>query len=202
MLSSASARTAAAVVPGAATPPPGSPPFPPPSTGGAAFPSAPVGAPVASPPGAAGALLAAVQAEVGQAEAPAGSNDSPRIAQYREAVAGAPGPGPWCAYFASWAARGAGAALGERGEGFASVDALYAWAERSGRANPASSGQPPSPGDLIIWDEHMGIVEAVLPDGSVQTIEGNSSDQVARRVHPPGAGAGAGGPLVGYVRTS
>src|SRR5689334_4135177 len=40
-------------------------------------------------------------AELGQAEQPPGSNDSPRIAQYRTATAGS-GVGPWCAYFVSW----------------------------------------------------------------------------------------------------
>src|SRR5688500_15593150 len=67
---------------------------------------------VAAPPGALGAgggsagarALAAAQAEVGQAEQPPGSNDSPRIAQYRQATAGS-GVGPWCAYFVSWAAQ-------------------------------------------------------------------------------------------------
>lgn len=142
--------------------------------------------------GAAGALAAAA-GEVGQAEQPPGSNDSPRIAEYRSAVPGGP-VGPWCAYFVSWAARQAGVPLGDRGEGFASVDALYAWAQRSGRAVPASAG-PPSPGDLIVWDEHVGIVEAVLPDGTIKTIEGNSSDQVARRTYPAG-----GGGAIGYVR--
>src|SRR3954451_8943173 len=36
------------------------------------------------------------QGEVGQTEQPPGSNDSPRIAQYRTATAGS-GIGPWCA---------------------------------------------------------------------------------------------------------
>src|SRR3954454_18152498 len=44
------------------------------------------------------------QAEIGQAEQPPGSNDSPRIAEYRTATAGS-GIGPWCAYFVSWAAK-------------------------------------------------------------------------------------------------
>src|SRR5687768_8800705 len=48
-------------------------------------------------------MLAAAQAELGQAEQPPGSNDSPRIAEYRTATAGS-GVGPWCAYFVSWAA--------------------------------------------------------------------------------------------------
>lgn len=139
-------------------------------------------------------MVALAQAEVGQAEQPPGSNDSPRIAEYRQATAGS-GIGPWCNYFVSWAAKQAGAPLGEAGQGFGLVDATYAWAQRTGRANPAGSGTPPQPGDLIVWDEHIGLVEEVLPDGRIQTIEGNSSDQVSRRVHDAG-GDGA----VGFVR--
>ena len=160
------------------------------SAGAAAPPAAPA---VAVPAGSGGAaLLAAVQREVGVAEQPPGSNDSPRIARYRQATAGS-GVGPWCAYFTSWAAREAGMPLGESGQGFGSVDALYAWAQRAGRAVPNGPGVVPRPGDLIVWDEHIGVVESVLPDGSVQTIEGNSSDQVSRRTHEPGS-------ALGYVR--
>jgi hypothetical protein len=129
-------------------------------------------------------MVAAASAEVGQTEQPPGSNDSPRIAQYRSATAGAPGPGPWCAYFVSWAARQAGAPLGDQGQGFGSVDALWSWAQQSGRAYQASSGQTPQPGDLIVFHEHVGLVESVDANGQIHTIEGNSSDQVARRVHP------------------
>jgi len=120
--------------------------------------------------------------EVGQAEQPPGSNDSPRIAQYRTATAGS-GVGPWCAYFVSWVARQAGAPLGDQGEGFGSVDQLYAWAQRTNRAVPNGPGVVPRPGDLIVFHEHVGIVEQVLPDGRVQTIEGNSSDRVSRNLH-------------------
>jgi hypothetical protein len=134
--------------------------------------------------------VAAAQGEVGQAEQPPGSNDSPRIAMYRSATAGNPGVGPWCAYFVSWAARQAGAPLGNQGQGFGSVDALWSWAQQSGRAYTPSSGQTPQPGDLIVFHEHIGIVEGVLPDGSIQTIEGNSSDRVSRRVHAPGDAVG------------
>lgn len=127
-------------------------------------------------------MVQLAQAEVGQAEQPPGSNDSPRIAEYRTATAGS-GVGPWCNYFVSWLAQKAGAPLGEAGQGFGLVDATYAWAQRTGRANPIDSGRPPQPGDLIVWDEHIGMVEQVLPDGRIQTIEGNSSDQVSRRIH-------------------
>ena len=160
-----------------------------PGAAGVASPTAPIAG------AGSGAGIAAIAAgEVGQTEQPPGSNDSPRIATYRKAVAGAPGPGPWCAYFVSWAAKQAGTPVGPNGQGSGSVDALYAWAEETGRAKPAGSGYTPKPGDLIVWDEHMGIVESVLPDGRVRTIEGNSSDSVMRRTHPAGS-------ALGYIRT-
>jgi hypothetical protein len=155
-------------------------------------------------PGLAGALpgttagqraLQAVQGEVGQAEQPPGSNDSPRIAEYRQATAGS-GVGPWCAYFVSWAAQQAGAPLGESGQGFGSVSALAGWAQRTGRFMPAGAGVTPGPGDLIVWGgEHVGMVESVDADGTIHTIEGNSSNMVTRRTHGPG-GDGA----TGFVR--
>jgi hypothetical protein len=131
---------------------------------------------------------------VGQAEFPPGSNESPRIAEYRSAVQGAV-VGPWCADFASWCAAQAGIPLGENGEGFQSVGAIWEWAEGSGRAIPVEDG-PPAAGDLIVWGgDHVGIVEAVDPDGTIHTIEGNSSDEVAQRSYGPGE-SGA----TGYVR--
>jgi CHAP domain len=177
-------RTASVATPATATAPVGT------TAAGAVAPAA---APSGNSPAA--RMVAMAQGEVGQAEQPPGSNNSPRIAQYRSATAGAPGPGPWCAYFVSWLARNAGVPVGDHGQGFGSVDALYAWAQKSGRAIPTSSGQDPRPGDLIVWDEHIGIVESVRPDGSIQTIEGNSSDRVSRRVH-------AKGDAIGYVRMS
>ncbi|MBS1845718.1 MAG: CHAP domain-containing protein [Actinobacteria bacterium] len=140
------------------------------------------------------AAVAAAKTQVGQAEMPPGSNESPRIAEYRSAVQGAV-VGPWCADFASWCAAQAGIPLGENGEGFQGVGALWEWAEASGRAIPADEGSP-APGDLIVWgSDHVGIIEAVDPDGTIHTIEGNSSDEVAQRTYGPGE-SGA----TGYVR--
>lgn len=157
-----------------------------------------MGAPVAVGNGGASAgaqgMIALAQGEVGQAEYPPGSNDSPRISTYREATAGS-GVGPWCAYFVSWLGQQAGTPLGESGQGFGRVDDVYAWAQSTGRAVPNGPGVTPQPGDLIVWDEHIGMVEQVLPDGRVQTIEGNSSDQVKRNVHEAGS-------ALGYVRMS
>ena len=39
------------------------------------------------------------------------------------------------------------------------------------------------PGDLIVFgDQHVGIVKEVLPDGRIQTIEGNYENKVALNV--------------------
>jgi len=140
-------------------------------------------------------MVQIASAEVGQSEQPPGSNDSPRIADYRSATAGNPGPGPWCAYFVSWVARQAGVPLGDQGQGFGSVDALYSWAQQTGRAYTPGSGRTPQPGDLIVFHEHIGLVESVDANGAIHTIEGNSGDQVARRVHAPGD-------AIGFVRMS
>lgn len=138
-------------------------------------------------------MVAVARSQDGVAEQPPGSNDSPQIATYRAAVAGAPGPGPWCAYFVSWAAREAGTPLGDAGEGFGSVDAMWAWAQRSGRGIPNGPGVTPAVGDIVILNQHTGIVTGVRPDGTVETIEGNTSDRVATRTHPAGE-------AIGYIR--
>lgn len=154
------------------------------------------GKPVAvasSIPGLAGRMVGLAQAEVGVTEAPKGSNDSPRIAVYRASTPGGP-VGAWCAYFTSWLASTAGAPVGERGQGYGRVDDLYAWAQRNGKAIPGPA--TPLPGDFMVWDEHIGIVESVAPDGTVTTIDGNYADAVTRRVLPPAKLV----PIVGYVR--
>jgi hypothetical protein len=139
--------------------------------------------------------LQVAEGEIGQTEQPPGSNDSPRIAEYRTATAGS-GIGPWCSYFVSWAAKQAGAPVGEAGQGFGSVSALSSWAQRTGRFTPAAAGQAPQPGDLIVWGgEHVGMVESVDSDGKIHTVEGNSSNMVTRRTHDA-SGDGA----TGYIR--
>jgi hypothetical protein len=149
---------------------------------------------VASIPGIGGKMVALAQAEVGQVEAPKGSNDSPRIAVYRSSTPSGQ-VGPWCAYFTSWLARTAGFPIGDTGQGYGRVDNLYAWAQRTGKVIPAV-GVPIQPGDLMVWDEHIGIVESVNLDGSYTTIDGNYADAVTRRVLTPERRA----PVIGYVR--
>ena len=149
---------------------------------------APAGVASGSP---AAAIVSIAEGEVGQAEQPPGSNDSPRIAAYRTATVGAQAGEPWCAYFASWVARQAGEPIGDQGQGLGYVGDIWSWAQQTGRAIPNGPGVVPTPGDLIVFgDHHVGIVEAVRPDGSIQTIEGNYSDQVSRVIRGSGEASG------------
>ncbi len=143
------------------------------------------------------AIVAAAASQVGVTEQPPGSNDSAEIAAYRGAVSGA-GIGPWCAQFVSWAAKQAGEPVGEQGQGFQSVSALYDWAQRTGRAVAAGPGVVPAAGDLIVWgSEHIGIVDSVDADGSIHTIEGNSGNAVTRHAY-----GSDGNGATGFVRLS
>ena len=120
---------------------------------------------------------------------------APRSPQYRTATAGS-GVGPWCAYFTSWAAAQAGVPLGEAGQGFGSVSALYAWAPAHRPRHARRPRRAPQPGrPHRVGRRHIGIVESVDPDGSIHTIEGNSSNAVSRRTYGPD-----GGGATGYVR--
>jgi cell wall-associated NlpC family hydrolase len=144
---------------------------------------------VATPAGGVGQKMVQIAAgELGVTESPPGSNNSPRIAQYRSATAGSPGPGPWCAYFVSWVAQQAGAPIMDNGSGSGSVDAIRAWGERTGRGMPNTA--TPQPGDLILFNQHIGLVESVDPNGTIHTIEGNSSNMVTRRTHQPSEATG------------
>ncbi len=131
-------------------------------------------------------IVAAAESQLGVTEQPPGSNEGPAIAAYRSAAAGAEPGAPWCAYFASWAARQAGEPIGPAGEGLGSVSEIWSWAQSTGRAIANGPGVVPQPGDLIVFGgEHVGIVRGVLPDGSIETIEGNYENKVAANVRSP-----------------
>ena len=110
------------------------------------------GSPALSPLEAAGQnspgarMVAIAESQLGQAEQPPGSNESPAIAQYRSATAGAIPGAPWCAYFASWVARQAGEPIGEAGQGAGAVSEVWSWAQSSGRAIPNGPGVVPAAG--------------------------------------------------------
>jgi hypothetical protein len=141
-------------------------------------------------------VLSAAESQVGQSEQPPGSNESPAIAEYRSATAGADAGAPWCAYFVSWAARQAGEPIGPGGQGLGSVSEIWSWAQSTGRAVSNGPGVVPRPGDLIVFgDQHVGIVREVLPDGRIGTVEGNYDNRVAANVR-------SGSEATGYVSMS
>jgi hypothetical protein len=155
----------------------------------ASSPPSPTYAPDGASPGA--RIVAIAESQLGQTEQPPGSNESPAIAQYRSATAGAAPGAPWCAYFASWVAREAGEPIGAQGQGAGAVSDVWSWAQSTGRAIANGRGVVPQPGDLIVFgDEHVGIVRDVLPNGQIQTIEGNYENKVAANVRSPSEATG------------
>jgi cell wall-associated NlpC family hydrolase len=146
---------------------------------------------VTSGSGAGNTMVQIAESQIGQSEQPPGSNDGPAISTYRTATAGAAAGEPWCAYFASWVAKQAGEPIGSSGQGLGYVGDIWSWAQQTGRAIPNGPGVTPTPGDLIVFgDHHVGIVDKVLPNGDIQTIEGNYSNKVSRVVRSPGEATG------------
>jgi hypothetical protein len=86
---------------------------------------------------------------------------------------------PWCAMFATTAAVEGGAPRECR---TASVADINRWCEEGSHGYQRGFRATPKPGDLMTFDNrHVGYVEKVNPDGTVGTIEGNTSaGKVAR----------------------
>lgn len=133
-------------------------------------------------------MLQIAQGEVGQGEDPKGSNDGVAVRKYRTATPHT-GPGdPWCSTWTTWLYNQAtGQALND-GKGYAWVPDMENHGKRIGTWMDKGAGTP-APGDFILFDgngdgtsDHIGIIERVNADGSVETIEGNSgTNDVARR---------------------
>ena len=101
----------------------------------------------------------------------------------------------WCADFVSHVVKEAYKENGKKapsGFGSSSVEGLRQWGKNnncylntSGVSNKSSLiAQNVKPGDVVIFKNgisHTGIVTKVNPDGSFQTIEGNTSNKVAYR---------------------
>ena len=115
-------------------------------------------------------LLTIARGELDTAESPAGSNRTKYGKWY-----GLDGY-PWCMMFIMWCFDRAGAALPKR---TASCGDLMRAAQAAGCWEKTNF----QPGDVVVYDfsgkrtvtQHCGIVEAVLPDYGVQSIEGNTS---------------------------
>ena len=104
-----------------------------------------------------------------------GDNTGSRVREY-QAVTGLGGTGwAWCDAFCDWCFAEAGRPLVEL-QRSAGVEVSYELAQRVGWLVSA-----PARGDLVCfqWDggalDHIGIVVQPQPDGSVKTVEGNTS---------------------------
>lgn len=121
--------------------------------------------------------LEAAKSQIGVREA-SGNNDglpSQRFAGGRRE--------PWCADFVSWAFRQTGHPLPGNQRSLASTKYMENQMRQQGKYFGRGQ-QTPKPGDIIFFGNpgtcHVGIVERVA-NGKVYTVEGNTSNQVARR---------------------
>lgn len=120
-------------------------------------------------------VLDVARRQIGTVEQPPGSNRTPYGAAY--GMDGA----AWCAMFVWWCFRTAGlSALIPKS---AYTPTLADWFRKRGQW-----GTVPRPGALVFYDfpndgvdriSHVGLVESVNPDGSIVTIEGNTSSGTA-----------------------
>ena len=127
-------------------------------------------------------VIETARGELGQAEAPAGSN----LTKYGRAF-GWNGV-PWCVIFLWWCFREAGekkAFYG--GEKTSSCSALYRWYREQGQTVPSGEIRA---GDILLLDfsgsgefQHCGLVTQVLneTEGWYKTIEGNTSPETEGR---------------------
>ena len=97
----------------------------------------------------------------------------------------------WCACFVSWCADQSGYIQSGVIPKFSLCSDGVKWFESKGRFRDGS--YTPVAGDIILFDwgnngtiDHVGIVESVS-GGTVNTIEGNSGDKVARRSYRIGS---------------
>ena len=104
-------------------------------------------------------IVAFAQQELarGVYETPMGSNRGKRIRLYGKATQESLRyyPAPWCAYFVSWVTLQAGVPIGWNALGDGYVPRIADWAKRVGLWR-----RSPKPGDLIVFPQHIGIVDA------------------------------------------
>ncbi|TMK41825.1 MAG: PKD domain-containing protein [Actinobacteria bacterium] len=124
-------------------------------------------------------LIAAARRELARhvREIVVGSEDAPDIARYRAATAGAVAGAPWSGAFVSYVARQAGAPVGPKGTGLTLASDIRGWAQATHRWR-----HTPAPGEILVQDHHVAIVEAVFRHRQLTTIEGGVGGAVRRRL--------------------
>jgi hypothetical protein len=117
--------------------------------------------------------------DIGQGESPRGSNKGPQIEKFLRATTLDGDGWPWCAAAVSYWVQQWIAANGVKlnAPRIAAVSEFPDWAH----ANGLHVCQQPAPNCIVVFTfSHIGIVEAVLPNGSLSTIEGNTNNDGGR----------------------
>ncbi len=135
-------------------------------------------------------VVRVAQMQLGLAETPDGCNCGEPIQKF---LGSSPGEF-WCADFVSWVYNEAGRPFTGGSDGgwrIPAVTTMRQWLQTNGMWFTAGSAEDPQPGDVIVFsdDEHVGIVEYLDDAGTpgnpaddvIHTIEGNTSNMVARR---------------------
>lgn len=106
-------------------------------------------------------------------------------------------PSHWCGAFVDWCFnQSTGGKTPWAGENFHYVPNITNWAKNNGvykSYNASTLMQDAKAGDMIIFrssggseSSHVGIISKVYPDGSIETVEGNTSDQCKKRYYQAG----------------
>ncbi|MGH9108769.1 MAG: CHAP domain-containing protein [Acidimicrobiales bacterium] len=122
-------------------------------------------------------IVSVAESQVGYRTSPAGTYCN-RYSAYWDAGTGNCGPGlrseEWCADFAAWVWRQAGAPLTyalASGDLNAAAASFYVWAEDHGTWHPAGEGYQPRPGDVAVYGldpaddvaTHVAVVTGYTP---------------------------------------
>lgn len=135
-------------------------------------------------------LVRIAQQQLGLRETPDGCNCGEQIQKFLGSSHGE----EWCADFVSWVYNEGGHPFTgglDGGWRIINVSAMHQWHVANGHWFPEGSAEDPRPGDVITFreDGHVGMVERLDDAGTpgspgddvVHTIEGNTSNMVARR---------------------
>ncbi|MGI5169994.1 CHAP domain-containing protein [Spirillospora sp. CA-253888] len=141
-------------------------------------------------------MIATAKSQLGQGEAADGTSFYGRWYDRHTRQSGFAGAA-WCDMFLAWVAdtNGQTAATGV----FAYTPSHASWFAARGRFD-----RTPRPGDFVFYDwggsrsisaiDHIGLVTAVNPDGTISTVEGNVTNKVVTRKRTLGNVVGFGHP--------
>lgn len=124
-------------------------------------------------------VIETAKTQIGIQEVPKGSNAGPEVEIYLKSV-GLNKGNAWCMAFVYWVTNESAKKLGIVNPLMKTAGVLTQWNNR-----PAMRVKIPQSGDVFIMDfgkgqGHTGFVSQVLPNGIIETIEGNTNTDGSR----------------------